>query len=121
MKNRVLIKHPVNWGLDDLTVKNYCLELLEEFGFKENTELSVVFVGREKAKKLNQKYRKKDYIPQVLGFPMDKKKDSDGFRHLGDIVICSAKLKYEAEFQKKNNNEILRDWLKHGLENLMIG
>jgi ssRNA-specific RNase YbeY (16S rRNA maturation enzyme) len=52
---------------------------------------------------------------------MDKERDSDGYRHLGDIVICSAKLKYEAKFQKKNNNEILRDWLKHGLENLMKG
>lgn len=121
MKNRVLIKHPVNWGLDDLTVEKYSRELLKEFRFDENTELSVVFVGRKKAKNLNQKYRKKDYVPQVLGFPMDIEKESDGYRHLGDIVICSPKLKYEAVFQKKNKNEILRDWLKHGLENLMIG
>ena len=121
MENKVLIKYPKSWGLDEKTVRKFSLELLKKFGFDNNTELSVMIVGRKKAKELNIKYRQKDYIPQVLGFPMSKETDVDGFRHLGDIVICSAKLKYESKYQNKSIEKVLFEWLEHGLENLMKG
>ena len=88
-------------------------------GYRENVELSVIFVGRKKAKDLNMKYRGKNYIPQVLGFPMSKEVDEDGKIRLGDIVICTQKLKYEVKFQKSNLENILYQWLIHGVENLL--
>lgn len=33
--------------------------------------LSLTFVGRDRARNLNQTYRKKDYVPNVLSFPLD--------------------------------------------------
>ena len=33
--------------------------------------LSVVFVGADRARTLNQKYRNKTYVPNVLSFPLD--------------------------------------------------
>jgi len=119
MKNTVLIKHPRNWGLDELEVRKKAKEALSKKGFNNNVELSLIFVGRKRAKELNIKYRNKDYIPQVLGFPMSKELDSDGYIRLGDIVICTAKLKYEALYMKKNVDEILKEWLRHGVENLL--
>jgi len=68
---------------------------------------------------LNIKYRQKNYIPQVLGFPMSRLKDSDGYIRLGDVVICTQKLKYEVEFLGKKRSEILSEWLIHGVENLL--
>lgn len=127
-KNVILIKHPKNWGLKldgrssivDRRIKELANMILIEKGYKENVELSIIFVGRNKAKRLNIEYRKKDYIPQVLGFPMSKKIDDDGFIRLGDIVICTQKLKYEVKFQKSTLKKILYDWLVHGVENLTI-
>lgn len=119
MKNRVLIKHPKNWGLSEGKVIKYSLKWLNFFGFKEATELSLYFVGTKKAKELNIKYRQKKYIPQVLGFPLNRKADSDGWLRLGDIVICTPKLKYESKFLLKKESEILSEWIKHGLENLL--
>ena len=119
MKNVVLIKHPKNWGLNEKEVLVKAKEALNYFKLKENIELSVVFVGRKKAKELNTKYRKKDYIPQVLGFPMSKNADNDGYIRLGDIVICTQKLKYEETFLKKKRSEILTEWMIHGVENLL--
>lgn len=118
MANRILIKHNSNWGLDEELVKKYALKALKERNLDE-IELSIRFVGRKVAKELNQKFRKMNYIPQVLGFPMSKKKEVDGWIHLGDIVICNEKLKYEARFQKKNIREILEFWLLHGVDNLL--
>jgi probable rRNA maturation factor len=42
--------------------------------------LSLSFVGPTRAQKLNQQYRKKDYTPNVLSFPLDVT--------TGEIVIC---------------------------------
>jgi rRNA maturation RNase YbeY len=119
--NVILIKHPVNWGLNESLVLKLAQKALDEKGYKINVELSIYFVGKNKAKKLNQVYRKMNYIPQVLGFPMSREKDADGVVRLGDIVICTQKLKYEVEFQKKGLEEVLYEWLVHGVENLLKG
>jgi len=116
--NKILIKHSKNWGLDEWEVEKFALKALKQKNL-DNIELSVVFVGRKKAKELNIKYRKMSYIPQVLGFPMTKEKDMDAWVRLGDIVICTEKLKYEAKFQKKKIVEILEFWLLHGVDNLL--
>jgi probable rRNA maturation factor len=119
MKNVILIKNPKNWGLDRGEVLKKATEALEFFGLKENIELSVIFVGQKKAKELNVQYRQKDYIPQVLGFPMSKMADADGYIRLGDVVICTQKLKYETRYFKKDRDEILGEWMRHGVENLL--
>lgn len=119
MNNLVLLKHNKNWGLSEERVLFLAEKELKKFGFERDTELSLLFVGRTRAKSLNQKYRKKDYIPQVLGFPMEKNKGADGIRRLGDVVICTQKLKYESRFQKRQIDGILGDWIRHGIENLL--
>lgn len=119
MDNIILINHRNNWGLSDNLVGKLALMALDKKGFKKDVELSIFFVGRKKAKELNINYRKMDYIPQVLGFPMSKKADADGKIRLGDIVICTQKLKYEVVFQKSTLEKVLSEWLVHGVENLL--
>jgi rRNA maturation RNase YbeY len=117
--NHILLKHTVTWGLDEKLVLEKAEIALRKKNLK-NVELSVIFVGRKKAKDLNIKYRGKSYIPQVLGFPMDKEVGVDGVIHLGDIVICTQKLKYEVIFQKSTLEKVLFDWLDHGVDNLLM-
>jgi len=119
MNNTILINHNKNWGLNEELVLKLAQKALEKKGYYQNVELSVYFVGRKKAKDLNLNYRKMSYIPQVLGFPMSKKTDADGKIRLGDIVICTQKLKYEVKFQKSNLDTVLYSWLIHGVENLL--
>lgn len=119
-QNIILINHSKNFGIDEILVEKLAKRALIEKGYKSDVELSVYFVGRKKAKDLNLKYREKSYIPQVLGFPMSKEADVDGKVRLGDIVICTQKLKYEVKYQKSTIEKILYDWLVHGLENLLI-
>lgn len=119
MSNLILIKHPKNWGLDEKVVLKHANKALIHFGYEDGVELSVIFVGRKKAKDLNMSYRQKDYIPQVLGFPMSKKADADGVVRLGDIVICTQKLKYEVVFLGRSLEDILDEWMIHGVDNLV--
>lgn len=121
MDNLILLNHNKNWGLDEKLVEVLAKKALIEKGLKNNIELSIYFVGRKKAKDLNINYRQKDYIPQVLGFPMSFDKDTDGIIRPGDIVICTQKLKYEVVFQKSTLEKVLYEWLVHGVENLLKG
>jgi len=68
--------------------------------FKKNYNLSLVFVGNKKAKELNQKYRGKKYIPNVLSFELDKKN--------GEIFINPLQAKKEFhKFDMNYKNYIL--------------
>jgi rRNA maturation RNase YbeY len=120
-ENLILINHNKNWGLDEKLVEKLSQKALKEKGYNEDVELSVYFVGRKKARDLNINYRQKDYYPQVLGFPMSMETDVDGKIRLGDIVICTQKLKYEVKFQKSDLETVLYSWLVHGVENLLKG
>lgn len=51
-------------------------------------ELSLVFVGKARAAKLNKEYRNKTYSPNVLSFPLDTQ--------TGEIFICPQVAKTEA-------------------------
>ena len=117
MTNKILIKHNTNWGLDEKRVLDLVKKVLKENNI-EGAELSLLFCGRMRAKKLNVEYRQMSYVPQVLSFPLKVEKDKDGFSRLGDMVICNQKLKYEAGFLKKELYEVLLDWLRHGMEAL---
>jgi rRNA maturation RNase YbeY len=119
MANVVLVKHPKNWGLNENLVIKTAQGALKERKM-DGVELSIIFVGKKRAKDLNITYRNKDYIPQVLGFPMSTEADGDGMMRLGDIVICTQKLKYEAVFQHKSRKAVLEEWVRHGLENLLM-
>ena len=52
-------------------------------------ELSLAFVGAVTAKGLNQRYRKKTYVPNVLSFPLTERS--------GEIFICPHVAKREAK------------------------
>lgn len=52
-------------------------------------DLSLSFVGEALAKKLNQTYRKKSYVPNVLSFPLSEKE--------GEIFICLNTIKKECK------------------------
>jgi probable rRNA maturation factor len=51
--------------------------------------LSLSFVGETRAQNFNIQYRKKDYIPNVLSFPLDET--------TGEIIICPAVAKKQAK------------------------
>ena len=51
-------------------------------------ELSLTFVGKIRARSLNQKYRKASYVPNVLSFPLSKE--------VGEIYITPIVAEKEA-------------------------
>lgn len=59
-----------------------------------NAEITIRIVDEDEARSLNQAFRSKDYVPNVLAFPFDE--TLDGFLW-GDIVICASVVFQEAQ------------------------
>lgn len=69
-------------------------------------ELSLVFIGDTRAKKLNQIHRQKDYIPNVLSFPIDEQ--------TGEIFINLKQLKKETSKFEMNHKTLTKFMFIHG-------
>ncbi len=76
----------------------------------KNYELSLVFVGTKRARKLNLEHRQKDYATDILSFTLDK--------DAGEIIINPDKAKKKAkEFGRSFENYLLFLFI-HGLFHL---
>lgn len=98
--------------------KTFAAFLMKNPQFSDVLEvsLSVVLCGRTKIRTLNRQYRQKDYVTDVLSFPIyenlrpDKKvrRKNPPLVELGDLVICKEKARVQArEFKITYEQEII--------------
>jgi probable rRNA maturation factor len=73
-------------------------------------ELSLSFVGTARAQNFNKKYRKKDYVPNVLSFPLDEKH--------GEIIICPKIAYPKAKEYNLSKDSYIAFLFIHGLLHL---
>ncbi|PQP79523.1 rRNA maturation RNase YbeY [Spiroplasma sp. ChiS] len=77
----------------------------------EPLELSLIIVDAQEQLELNQKYRHKDYVADVITFALEEENKIDlfeltGLRSLGDIFICYEKaLAQAAEYNHSPRRE----------------
>ncbi|MFH1561048.1 MAG: rRNA maturation RNase YbeY [Patescibacteria group bacterium] len=116
---RILIKKDPRYPIDTKKIRIWIKKVLTESGLSDNLELSVVFVGKRKAKQLNQDYRQMDYIPEVLAFPLNEK-SPEGTLMMGDLVICFPEARRQAMARDRMVDEIIFELLTHGINNLIV-
>lgn len=96
------------------TVKNYPIhhpyEEMKKKILGAKYELSLVFVGKERAATLNKTYRHKTYSPNVLSFPLAE--DS------GEIFICPLVAQREAAKFELSTDGYIAYLFIHGLLHL---
>lgn len=90
------------------------LELLEQ----DQAELSLAIVGNTEIRKLNAKYRQRDYPTDVLSFPSDTVLPT-GRRVLGDVIISVDKAQEQAEERGRTLHEEVVTLLIHGILHLL--
>ena len=78
-------------------------------------ELCLSLVGRTEMKQLNQQFRRRQGLSNVLSFPAGPAPTAV----LGDIVICSAVVALEAAQQHKNTAAHWAHMTVHGLLHLL--
>lgn len=88
--------------------RKFLTELAKKVLKRENRvlDISIVLVGEKRIKTLNQKYRKKDEVTDVLSFGED----------LNEIFICLSKVRKQAE---KSFKKELAQVLIHGILHIL--
>ena len=106
------------YKVDRKFVKNYLLKTWKERELPSGV-LSVVFVGKRKAKTLAKNYLKENQEHPVLTFPLlvrekifPKEFDEN---LLGEIVVCYPQVALYAASQDKEINRIIKRFLDHAV------
>ncbi len=80
-------------------------------------DLSLVFVTKQKSKKLNKKYRKKNKPTDILSFGSLKVSSRNG--ELPELVICSDIVRLQAKENKHSFQNELGYLILHGVLHLL--
>ena len=88
-------------------------QIFEGENVSEEQEVSLIFCSQEMIKKLNYEYRGKDSVTDVLSFPFN---DPD---FLGEIYICTDRLKEQAQEYNFTYEEEACRLLTHGMFHLL--
>ncbi len=106
-----------------LKIRSKLIEKLAELvleGEKNNTELSIRFIGDEAIAKLNEKYLHHSGPTDVISFPMREGSFSKLHREiLGDVVISAERAIAQAEQFGKCVSEELCLYVVHGVLHLL--
>jgi len=90
------------------------LEILKQ----ADAELSIALVGNAEIRRLNARYRKKDYPTDVLSFPVEDRLIV-GDRLLGDVIISVPKARAQAKERRRTLDEEMTTLLIHGVVHLL--
>jgi len=85
-------------------------EVIKNDVLGERYELSLIFVGKDRARALNTEYRKATYIPNVLSFPLTK--------NAGEIYITPSIAKNECRKYNLTERGYIGYLFIHGLLHL---
>ncbi|MGH7798918.1 MAG: rRNA maturation RNase YbeY [Candidatus Binatia bacterium] len=98
-------------------LKKIALAILGLVGQAE-AELSLALIGNSEMRKLNAKYRRKDYPTDVLSFPMEVAGPA-ATRLLGDVIISVEKAREQAKEQDRTPDQEVATLLIHGIVHLL--
>ncbi len=83
----------------------------------KNSFANISFVGDAQMKKLNKKYKGKDYPTDVLSFEINEK-TPEGKNYIGDIVVNIDQAKRQAKEYKNTTEEEISELVAHGMLHL---
>jgi len=86
------------------------LELIIKKRFKLKKQISIALVNEQQIKKLNQVYRQKNKITDVLSFELDNE------YVLGEVLICLSQARRQAKEKSKTLSQIQSESVGSGVE-----
>lgn len=99
-------------------IRNAVSQWLEERKIPTNQSINIIFLGRNKMRKIAEKYKSENEALPVLSFFYGDKHSSNG-NLLGEVFVCYPQAVLLAAERNKRVNDMLIKLIKHGVENLL--
>jgi probable rRNA maturation factor len=116
-----LVKKPAN--LSALKVSKIIKVAADGLKLKADWEVTVLLVSPQYIKKLNQKYRHKNKVTDVLSFSQKEGLKlilpGQKIQYLGDIILCYAQIKNQAKLFRHSVENEFALLLIHGFLHLL--
>ena len=106
------IRNLTTSDIDEYFVRRVIGAALAREGSDDKIVIEVAFVGSERIKKLNKKYRHKNKATDVLSFGGEGK-------YVGEIVVCVSEVKKQSKRNKTTYLKELAHVLIHGTLHLL--
>ena len=84
---------------------------------RDQAELSLVLIGNSEMRRLNARYRHKDYPTDVLSFPIEGTVAESGL--LGDVILSVEKARQQAKERRHSLDLEMAALLIHGIVHLL--
>ncbi|MCX7881156.1 MAG: rRNA maturation RNAse YbeY [Patescibacteria group bacterium] len=105
---------PSRYKINRPLIKKNLINLFEKKGLPWQTTLNIVFIGKNKMKKLATNYKKEPVALPILSFPYNQAED----KLIGEIFICYPQAVLLAAERNKKVDEMINYLINHGFENL---
>jgi rRNA maturation RNase YbeY len=112
-----IVRRGAGTKFDSRKLKETATEILKLLG-ERRAELSVALIGNGEMRKLNARYRKKDYPTDVLSFPAAAGIPG-GLQLLGDVIISVDKAKEQARERGRTLDAEMITLIIHGVLHLL--
>ena len=96
--------------------RKFAIEALKALK-REGSDLSIVFVSNAAIRKLNEQYRGRDYVTDVLSFPAEPEQ-FENHSSLGEIAIATDRAAAQAKENGLTLQNELEQLILHGLLHL---
>ncbi|MBC7982025.1 rRNA maturation RNase YbeY [Candidatus Parcubacteria bacterium] len=86
------------------------LRMVKDTILGKKYDLSIYFVGQDKILSINKRYRKKDYVTDILSFH---------YENFGEMYICLDKVEQKAKLFNTTTENYLNYLFIHGMTHLL--
>lgn len=111
------IKSSSRYKIPRNKIKEFIGSYLVNKGYSFNFDINIIFIGKNKMKKIAQTYKKENLPLPVLSFFYNEK--MNGNYLLGEIFICYPQAILLAVHRNKKVDDIILELIKHGVDNLI--
>ena len=119
----LLIRNFTKTRIDVRSLEKVASSVLAEEKIFTEAEISLVFTGRERIRKLNRIYRGIDRVTDVLSFEGENEDGfvdpADGVSYLGEVFICVERAKKQAREKGHSLKKEIDILLIHGIFHLL--
>ncbi|MDH7476178.1 MAG: rRNA maturation RNase YbeY [Microgenomates group bacterium] len=99
-------------------LKKIVADMLAQKGFGPQYNLNIIFIGKNKMRKIADQYKKENLALPVLTFSyLDEKNNPENL--LGEIFICYPQAVLLAAERDKRVDEMIINLIDHGIKNLL--
>jgi probable rRNA maturation factor len=112
-----IVRRGAGKKLTGFRLKKIALAVLELVG-RRDVELSLALIGNAEMRRLNARYRSKDYPTDVLSFPVEGPVGATA-PLLGDVIISVEKAAQQAKERRHSLEREMELLLIHGIVHLL--